>query len=181
MDSASRTCFCSVECAWTLRFRQQAAAVAAARAAAAQRVAAAQAAAAAPQPAHHDTLGHHAEHGALAAVAADKVGGGHGAGLDPTNPAYADPYHGNGGVDDCDEEARRAALQQTAALLRGTGLGRDVRCYDASTMGGAVDSESDSSGSPGWDRDDLCHHAMFDWQALDKDNPFGSLGSRYCR
>jgi len=179
MDSASRTCFCSVECAWTLRFRQQAAAVAAARAAAAQRVAAAQAAAAAP--AHRDTRGHHADHGAFAAAATDKVGGGHGAGLDATDPAYADPYHGNGGVDDCDEEARGAALQQTAALLRGTGLGRDMRFFNAATMGGAVDSESDSSGSPGWDRDDMCHHAMFDWQALDKDNPFGSLSSRHYR
>lgn len=180
MDSASRTCFCSVECAWTLRFRQQTAAALAARAAAAQRVAAAQEAAAAPQPAprgdhrpHHG----HATYGAAAGGGGDRSADrGAGANDDSRGAAYADPFpdarreDGDEGKDD----VRGAALQQTANLLRNGGLGNHVRCDDRVPVEGAVDSESDSS-SPSWDGDDSRHHAMFDWQALDKDKPFGTF------
>lgn len=185
MDSASRTCFCSVECAWTLRFRQQTAAAMAARAAAAQRVTAAQAAAAAPQPAapRGDHYRHHgrAAYGAAAGGGArdrsvDRGVGGNGRD-DARGAAYVDPLPDARREDEEEgkEDARGAALQQSANLLRNGGLGNHVRCDDRVPVGGAVDSESDSS-SPSWDGDDSRHHAMFDWQALDKDKPFGTFG-----
>lgn len=181
MDSASRTCFCSVECAWTLRFRQQTAATLAARAAAAQRVAAAQAAVAAPQPSprgDHHRRGRVA-HGAAAGGgdrSADRGAGGNGHD-DARGAAYADRFPGARREEEEEEndDARGAALQQSANLLRNGGLGNHVRCDDRVPVGGTVDSESDSS-SPSWDEDDSRHHAMFDWQALDKDKPFGTFG-----
>lgn len=186
MDSASRTCFCSVECAWTLRFRQQTAATMAVRAAAAQRAAAAAEAAAAPAPAPAGDYYHHHHHhhqGVYGAGAATRGGGGGrhrsadvdgaGRGDDDRGAAYANPFP-QGRREEAEREERGAALQQTANLLRSGGVGSGERV----PSGGAVDSESDSS-SPSWDGDDSRHHAMFDWQALDKDKPFGTFGGMH--
>lgn len=181
MDSASRTCFCSVECAWTLRFRQQTAAMLAARAAAAQRAVAAQAAVAAPQPAPRNGQHGYAAYGAGAADggggdrSAHRGAGGHGAHAARRAAAYGDPFpHVRREDEEEKKDDRGAALQQTARLLRNGGPGTHVRCDDQAPTGETVDSESDSS-SPSWDCDDSRYHAMFDWQALDKDQPFGTF------
>lgn len=167
MDSASRTCFCSVECAWTLRFRQQTAATMAAPA---------------PAPAG-DHYQYHQHHGAYGAGATTRGGGGGGhrsgdegstgRGHDNRGAAYADRYP-QVRTEEAEREERGAALQQTANLLRSGGVGGGVQV----PTGGAVDSESDSS-SPSWDGHDSRHHAMFDWQALDKDKPFGTFSDMH--
>lgn len=164
MDSASRTCFCSVECAWTLRFRQQTAAPA-------------------PAPAG-DHYQYHQHHGAYGAGATTRGGGGGGhrsgdegstgRGHDNRGAAYADRYPQVRTEEEAEREERGAALQQTANLLRSEGVGGGVQV----PTGGAVDSESDSS-SPSWDGHDSRHHAMFDWQALDKDKPFGTFSDMH--